>query len=218
MYIDKFKKFGGEQIPNVIEYLKELIDKQPTLTISVGCDSVQRRRNTVYAVTIMVYNNDIKNGAHVIFFRETVQKIRNNTERLDKESYYAYDVAEFLDNELSKFYKRKDMDEYQLKLYKYHIIKKDDEFFSKMNYNDVENYIKRIHLTDNEQKQLFKLVDIHLDYNPSEGKKDYKGYSKNKSNTSYKTQIPWLRAMGYRVFCKNIAYAASSAADLLLKY
>ena len=69
--IDKFKKFGGEQIPNVIEYLKELILNQPTLTITVGCDSIQRRRNTTYAVTIMIYNNDIRNGAHVIFFRES---------------------------------------------------------------------------------------------------------------------------------------------------
>jgi predicted RNase H-related nuclease YkuK (DUF458 family) len=214
MYVDKFKKFGGEQIPNVIEYLKELIINQPTLTITVGCDSIQRRRNTTYAVTIMIYNNDIRNGAHVIFFRESLPKIKNNIERLDKESIYAYNVAEFLHNELSEFYVRKDITERQLKLYKYHTLKKDG--FPDI--KDVDSYIDNIFLTQGDLTQEYKLVDIHLDYNPYEGKKDSRGYSKNRSNTSYKSQIPWIRSLGYRVFCKNIAYAASSAADLLLKY
>jgi len=34
---------------------------------------------------------------------------------------------------------------------------------------------------------------------------------------SYKANVPWLRSLGYRVFAKNIAFAATSAADLLLQ-
>jgi len=56
-----------------------------------------------------------------------------------------------------------------------------------------------------------------LDFNPVEGKVDGRGHAKNRSNLSYKTYVPWLRGMGYRVFAKNIAFAATSAADLLLQ-
>jgi len=81
----RFKKFGGEFIPDIIEYLKEYINQEPNVTISLGCDSVQKRRKTIYAITIMLYNTDIKNGAHVIFLRLNINKVRNNVERLHKE-------------------------------------------------------------------------------------------------------------------------------------
>jgi hypothetical protein len=35
-----FKKFGGEMIPDIIEYLN-FLEKDPTATITIGCDSVQ---------------------------------------------------------------------------------------------------------------------------------------------------------------------------------
>jgi predicted RNase H-related nuclease YkuK (DUF458 family) len=56
-----------------------------------------------------------------------------------------------------------------------------------------------------------------LDFNPVEGKVDGKGYGKNRSYVSYKSYVPWLRGMGYRVFAKPVAWSASSAADLLLQ-
>jgi predicted RNase H-related nuclease YkuK (DUF458 family) len=108
MFKNRFKKFGGDYIPDIIEYLKEYVDKDPTVTISVGCDSVQKRRRTVYAITIMLYNTDIKRGAHVVFFRESCTKIRDNQERLYKEAQYLHDVGTYLDNELSSWYKRED--------------------------------------------------------------------------------------------------------------
>ena len=46
---NKFKKFGGERIPDVIEYIKDYIKENPKVTISLGCDSVQRRRKTIYS-------------------------------------------------------------------------------------------------------------------------------------------------------------------------
>ena len=84
MFKSKFKKFGGDYIPDIIEYLRDYIEKDPTSTITVGCDSIQKRRRTVYAITIMLYNTDIKRGAHVVFFRESCPKIRENQERLYK--------------------------------------------------------------------------------------------------------------------------------------
>ena len=122
MFDNRFKKFGGEWIDSITEYLKEKIDANPNLTISVGCDSIQKRRKTIYANTIMLYDTDLRNGAHVVFFRETHPKLRDNKQRLYKEYEYAYNIAEFLQNNLEDFYERKDLNLFQRKSSKYHLM------------------------------------------------------------------------------------------------
>ena len=79
-------------------------------------------------------------------------------------------------------------------------------------------------LTDHEKVEEFKLIDLHLDFNPVEERRVKKAngvegesVAKNKSNLSYKIYVPMLRGMGYRVFAKPSATAATSAADLLLQ-
>ena len=109
MFKNRFKKFGGDYIPDIIEYLRKYIEKDPGVTISIGCDSIQKRRRTVYAVTIMMYNTDLRHGAHVVFFRESCVKIRDNNERLFKEAQYLHDLGVYLDNEISTFYTRVDL-------------------------------------------------------------------------------------------------------------
>jgi len=212
----RFKKFGGEFIPDIFEYLKEHIEKNPNTTISLGCDSVQRNRKTLFAITLMVYNADIKNGAHVVFFRDNQIKIRDNQERLQKEALIVHEIAEILNEELSKFYKRKDLTDIERRKYKYHLEKCLGKF-DYVNIIDEDNIIKNISLTDNEKNIEFNSIDLHLDFNPSEGKIDKKGYSQNKSNSTYKSFVPWLRSLGYRVWVKPLSHASSSAADLLLK-
>ena len=212
----RFKKFGGEFIPDIIEYLKEHIEKDPNLTISLGCDSCQRHRKTLFAITIMIYNTDIKNGAHVVFFRDNQIKIKDNQDRLQKEALIVHEIAEYLNEELGKFYVRKDLNDLSRKRYKYHLQKCLGKF-DYVNMNDEDNVIKNITLTDNEKHIHFNLIDLHLDFNPSEGKIDKKGYSTNKSNVTYKSYVPWLRSIGYRVWAKPMSFASSSAADLLLK-
>jgi predicted RNase H-related nuclease YkuK (DUF458 family) len=85
-----------------------------------------------------------------------------------------------------------------------------------VNLIDEDNVIKNITLSDSEKSFDYNLIDVHLDFNPSEGKIDARGYSKNKSNITYKSFVPWLRSVGYRVWVKPMAHASSSAADLLL--
>jgi len=212
----RFKKFGGQYIPDIIEYLKEYITQEPNVTISLGCDSVQKRRKTIYAITIMLYNTDIKNGAHVVFFRENITKVRDNFERLHKEAQYVHEIGEFLQKELEGFYVRKDLTEIERKRYKFHVAKCNGEF-SHVSCFDEDVVTKNINLTSADKVFEFKLIDLHLDFNPVEGSVDKKGHAKNRSNLSYKTYVPWLRAMGYRVFAKPVAYGATSAADLLLQ-
>jgi len=212
----RFKKFGGEFIPDIVEYLKNYIKEDPTVTISLGCDSIQKRRKTIYAITLMIYNTDVRNGAHVVFFRENINKVRDNFERLHKEAQYVHEIGEFLQKELEGFYTRQDLSEIERKKYKYHIAKCNGEY-AHVQTHDEDNLIKNISLNDSEKNFEYKLIDLHLDFNPVEGVIDKKGYAKNRSNLSYKTYVPWLRSMGYRVYAKPLAYGATSAADLLLQ-
>lgn len=212
---NKFKKFGGDYIPDIIEYIRDYVTVNPNVTISLGCDSIQRRRRTIYAITIMLYNTDLKNGAHVVFFRESVSKIRDNYERLHKEAQYVYDIGEFLNTELESFYERKDLSLSERKRYKFHLDKCNGHYSHVYHTEDV--VINNIILTEYEKNVSYRLIDLHLDFNPNEGNIDSRGYGKNKSNMSYKTYVPWLRGMGYRVWVKPQSPAATSAADLLLQ-
>jgi predicted RNase H-related nuclease YkuK (DUF458 family) len=215
MFKSKFKKFGGDYIPDIIEYLREYIEKDPTATITVGCDSIQKRRRTVYAITIMLYNTDIKRGAHVVFFRESCPKIRENQERLYKEAQWVHDVATYLDNELSSFYQRNDLTDLERRRYKYHLAKCNGEYGHVQLHNE-EGVVKNLPLTPADNI-AFKLVDIHVDFNPFEGTMNERGVTKNKSYVAYKSFTPWLRGLGFRTWAKPLAHASTSAADLLLQ-
>jgi predicted RNase H-related nuclease YkuK (DUF458 family) len=215
MFESKFKRFGGDHIPNIIEYLRCCIEKDPTLTISVGCDSIQKRRKTIYANTIMLYNTDIKRGAHVVFFRESCPKIRETQSRLYKEAQYLHDLATYLHNELQPFYKRIDLSVTERKRYKFHLLRCEGEY-NHVPPHQEENVINNLTLLPVDNMD-YKLVDIHVDFNPSEGTINEKGVHRNKSYSAYKSYAPWLRGLGFRVWAKPNSPASSSAADLLLQ-
>lgn len=214
MYINKFRKTNGKRIDNVIDYIHDIVDIDPNVTITVGCDSVQMRRRTTYCITIMMYDTLIRNGAHVIYFKESVKKIKDNNQRLGKEATYVYEVAEFLNKNLSDFYKRNDITEYEMKKYKYHLMKCSGKYSNLSKY-DEERFINNISLLPSDIID-WKLVDIHVDFNPFTGITS-EGGIKNKSYIAYKSYVPWLRGIGYRTWSKPESYCASSAADYLLK-
>jgi predicted RNase H-related nuclease YkuK (DUF458 family) len=215
MYKDRFKKFGGEYIPDIIQYLVDVAKEDPTLTITVGCDSIQARRKTIYAVTVMMYNTDIRKGAHVVFFRENCPKIRENAERLYKEAQYVHDVAMFLHENLSGVYERKDLTDFNRKKYKFHLLRCNGEYEHVPPHQE-EAFINRLSLSPEDLAE-FKLVDIHVDFNPKEGTPNGRGMTKNKSYAAYKAYSPWLRGLGFRTWAKPDAPGASTAADLLLQ-
>lgn len=215
-YKNRFKKFGGGYILDIVEYLTEYIKTDPFITISVGVDSIQSRKRTIFACTVMLYNQDIKNGAHVIFFRESCDKVRDNFERLSREAMLAYEVAEYLNENLSGFFTRKDLEDYDRKKYKFHIAKCNNEYTNVPHYNE-DSVTRQISLSPYEKNIQYNLVDIHLDFNPFSGRINEKGHHKNKSYDAYRAFVPWLRGMNYRVWAKPASFAASSAADLLLQ-
>lgn len=215
MFKNKFKLFGGEYIPDIIEYLREYLDKDPTTTITIGCDSIQKRRKTIYAVTIMLYNGGMRNGAHVVFFRDSFNKVRDNQERLYKEAQYLYDIGTYIDKELSGFYKRQDLTDLERKRYKYHLLRCDGKYANIEPHRE-EGVMSNLLLSPVDMAD-FKIVDLHVDFNPVEGNINERGVSKNKSYVAYKGYVPWLRGLGFRTWAKPLSHAASTAADLLLK-
>jgi len=215
MFKNKFKSFGGGYIPDIIQYIKDYIENEPTITISVGCDSIQKRRKTVYAITVMFYNTDIRRGAHVVFFRESCDKIKDNYERLHKEAQYVHDIGTYINDELSSFYTREDLTDLEMKRYKYHIAKCNGEY-SHVPLHQEEAVVKNLTL-GSADKIDYKLVDLHVDFNPFEGTINERGISKNKSYVAYKSYVPWLRGLGFRTWAKPMAFGATSAADLLLQ-
>lgn len=211
----KFKRFGGEHIEDIILYIKNYIEKRPNITIAVGCDSIQKHRRTIYAITIVLYDMDIKNGAHVLFFRKSEPKIRDNNERLYGEAKYLYEVGSYLDSELGSFYTRKDLADKENKKYKYHLLRCEGGYDHIESHRE-ESFISNILLLDSDQRD-FKLVDLHVDFNPIEERFSRGKMAKNKSFSAYKSYVPWLRGLGFRVWAKPNGFASTSAADLLLK-
>jgi predicted RNase H-related nuclease YkuK (DUF458 family) len=164
----------------------------------------------------MLYNQDIRNGAHVVFFRENVDKIKDNFERLHKEAQFCHDISEFLNKELEPFYSRKDLNEYERKKYKFHLMRCEGKYDYVPPHQE-ETFIKNISLSEYERVNNYNLVDIHVDFNPRSGSISERGVSKNKSYLAYNAYVPWLRGLNYRVWAKPQSPASSSAADLLLQ-
>ena len=163
----------------------------------------------------MMHNGDLRHGAHVVFFRESCPKIRENQERLYKEAQWVHDVGTYLHEELSQFYQRNDLTDLERKRYKYHLLKCAGEY-SHVPIHQEEAVLNALFLTPADMID-FRLVDIHVDFNPFEGTMNERGVTKNKSYIAYKSFTPWLKGLGFRVWSKPMAFASTSAADLLLQ-
>ena len=213
-YKNRFKKFGGEQIPDVVEYIREIMEREPGSVVSVGCDSIQVRRRTIYAVTVMIYDTEVKKGAHVVFFRESCPKIRETQERLYKEAQFLHDVGTWINDELEKVGVTRNLPELEKRKYKYHLLKSAGEYANVELHNE-EAVVRNLVMTDGDLIDT-KIIDLHVDFNPFESSQYEKGH-RNKSFIAYKSYVPWLRGLGFRVWAKPLAFSATSAADLLLK-
>jgi len=209
----RFRTFDGTPIDDIVAYVCEAVSGNPMLTVSVGCDSSPQKPAT-YVVTVMMYDAGSRSGAHVVYARQSRHiRSRDVSGRLQLESEMALEVADRLDAALSALSERRDLTEFERKRYKYHLLSNEG---ATMGRRDDDAVISAVVLTDAERTARYRFVDIHMDYNAHEMSRDNRGVKKNKSNLSYKTWVPYMRGLGYRVFVKPVAYAASSAADILL--
>ena len=202
----KFKKFGGEIIDDVVEYILDYIKvKGSDIQISIGCDSQTKRRRVNYAITIVLYDGERHNGAHYIFKRLKIPKsYLRNRKRVSQwhhdkvENFNDVNITETDDLILNRLWNEV---EYLLELGVWLDEKLQGRYYVKHSLNDYDG------------SQPTRLPVLHVDFNPDEGTK-----RENKSNKLYASAMGMLSGMGFKVVGKPDAFASSSAADLLCKF
>lgn len=86
-----FKKFTGEKLPNLSEYVKEYIQNNEGIQIIIGTDSQNKGRSTIYSTVVVLYNPG--HGGHCIFRRWKTEKERIRQTRLLKEVEESINIA-----------------------------------------------------------------------------------------------------------------------------
>lgn len=95
-----WRKWDKEVIEDINEYVLDYIKNvDRNVKIIVGCDSHPNRRRLVYAITVILYNESRRKGAHAVYAKVKIPK-RDVSSKLRKEAEFIYDVAESLDNRL----------------------------------------------------------------------------------------------------------------------
>ena len=88
-----FKTEQGELV-NLIQHTVEQIEKYPDLKIYIATDSQNYGYKSVY-VTAIVYRYGLR-GAHYVYRKERIPRIKDIFQRLWKEAEYTIEIAEFL--------------------------------------------------------------------------------------------------------------------------
>lgn len=92
-----FKTEEGLKI-NIVEHTLQELEKWPNLKIYIGTDSQDYGKVTRY-VTAIVYRYGHR-GAHYIYFKEDVSKVRDIFTRLYDEAVRTIETAQLLDTEI----------------------------------------------------------------------------------------------------------------------
>lgn len=87
----------GKQI-DLINYVKDYLTNYPETEILIGCDSQNRKRDTIYAIVVGLYRPG--KGAHVLYSRFNTPRERDNVNRLLNEVWHSVEVAEKIKEEL----------------------------------------------------------------------------------------------------------------------
>lgn len=95
----QFNKINGETI-DYLSYTKNIVKKFPSVKIHVGTDSFLLNDNTRYITAIAFRFN--KAGVHYIYTKKKFPRIKDNWERLWRETELSVDIARQLDKQKVK--------------------------------------------------------------------------------------------------------------------
>lgn len=96
--MEKYFRTEERELINVVDHTLEQLKKWPNLKIHIGTDSQDRGDKTVYATCIVYrYGN---RGAHYVYFKEEVPRIRDMFTRLYGEATRTLEAAQLLDGEI----------------------------------------------------------------------------------------------------------------------
>ena len=86
-----FKKFTGEKLENISEYIKEYMRNNKDIELIIGTDSQNKGRHTTYSTVVVLYTPG--HGGHCIFRRWKTDKERIRQVRLLKEVEESINLA-----------------------------------------------------------------------------------------------------------------------------
>lgn len=100
-----WQKWDKEIINNINDYILSYIKNvDRNVKIVVGCDSHPQRRRLTYAVTIILYNEELRKGAHAVYAKIKIPRFRDINAKIRKEAEFVYNVAESLNKTLKGNY------------------------------------------------------------------------------------------------------------------
>lgn len=97
--MNKYFKTEEGQIVDILEHAVSQLQTFPDLKIHIATDSQNYGANTVYA-TVIVFRYGLK-GAHYIYLKQRLPRIRNHFNRLYKEGELTIECAEYLTSNVS---------------------------------------------------------------------------------------------------------------------
>lgn len=94
----QFKSLSTQKPVNIVNYVKEVMRLKPETKLYVGTDSQNGRRMTTYATVIVLHfnENETGKGAHVLYSRESLPKLRDRYTRLWGEVERSVEVSNIL--------------------------------------------------------------------------------------------------------------------------
>lgn len=93
-----FRTLSTNVTVELVDYVKKYIDSHPNTEVLIGCDSQNRKKETIYAVVIGLYKPG--KGAHVLYSRFNTPREKENVNRLLNEVWFSVEVAESLKNNI----------------------------------------------------------------------------------------------------------------------
>lgn len=89
-----FRKVSDGTKVDLLEHSKMMMEENPDCTIFVGCDSQNVGSQTIYVTTVVFRFEN--NGAHAIYRREKIDKIKDIWTKLWGELQRSIDIAGYL--------------------------------------------------------------------------------------------------------------------------
>lgn len=201
----EFKNANNVKIANIATYIKEYFfnaDINEPHVLWIGCDSTYKgKKHSEYAVAVCIYKWG--RGCHVVHKKYTF-KTTSIQDRLWKEVELCVEVAEFLKKENVFIQKSITRDKRSLM---------PQEIFY--------GYAKPGTFAEWETKQQYipnlkNCIDFRIDIDFNSKVTDHKG-KPLESNKLHDSAIYYVEGMGYQCVAKPDAFAATYAADKLLK-
>lgn len=103
-----FHRMNDHGPVHLLDHVRGIVDQVPGVEVLVGCDSQNRERHTIYTTTVVLRYH--RNGAHVLYRRERMERIRDRWTRLWGEVERSLEVARSLTQDGGVRISRIDMD------------------------------------------------------------------------------------------------------------